>query len=54
MNDLTQAIIVAIGVVFWVGLLGAAFAFGFACVCRRMQWAPVNVTVNINKSDEAQ
>lgn len=48
MTDLATAMFAAIGFIFMVGASGAAFVFGVATVCRWMEWAPLNITVNLN------
>jgi len=42
-----HAILVLAGAAFAAMVCGGALAFGVATVCRWMEWAPVNTTINI-------
>lgn len=48
MADPVQALLMLSGLAFVCLCCGAAFAFGACLVCRQMNWAPVNLTVNLN------
>lgn len=48
-----QALLNAAGVIIAVGLCGASFTFGVAAVGRWMKWAPINIIVNVTRSDDA-
>jgi hypothetical protein len=48
MADSMKALFAVTGWAFVVGLSGAFFAFGVVSVCRRMKWAPVNITINVD------
>lgn len=47
MAETAHALLVLIGAAFASMVCGGALAFGIATVCRWMEWAPVNTTVNI-------
>lgn len=48
MNNPFEAILILLGACTVAGAIGASFIFGVAMVCRWLEWAPVNTTVNIS------
>lgn len=36
------------------GLIGFSGTLGMWCFCKAAKWAPVNITVNITKTDDAR
>jgi hypothetical protein len=47
-----RGLILTFGMICSAFLVGAAFTYGCAIVCRRLKWAPMNVTVNITNKVE--
>jgi UPF0716 family protein affecting phage T7 exclusion len=47
-----EMVLVAIGLVFMVGLCAASAVLGAALVCRWLKWAPLNITINVNNYGE--
>jgi hypothetical protein len=47
--EAANSILAVIGLITIVGACGASFTFGVAVVCRRMKWAPINITVNVRR-----
>jgi len=54
MEDVFRAILCLIGLCFTVGCSAAAFAIGWAVVGRWLEWAPINMTVNIHNHYDDQ
>lgn len=48
MNEFVQAVLAAIGLAVVVAGCGASFAFSVAAVWKKMQWAPVNITLHVH------
>lgn len=51
--DFVQAFLALAGACFAAAMIGGSFVFGVACVCRWLEWAPINTTININNYREA-
>jgi hypothetical protein len=47
MADPIEALLILAGACVSSAAIGASFVFGVAMVCRWLEWAPVNTTVNI-------
>lgn len=48
MANPVDAILILIGAAFAMGCGAAAMTFAVCLVCRWMEWAPINLTVNLN------
>lgn len=48
MSDPFQAVLILAGAVFAIGCCTAGMMFAACLVCRWMNWAPVNLTINLN------
>lgn len=46
--EFAQAIWFIFRVAVLIGMSAAAVTFAVATVCRWMEWAPINITVNVN------
>jgi hypothetical protein len=53
MSDAFQVIAALAGAAFALVVCGMAFAFGAAIVCRWLNWAPINTTINIFNPDHS-
>ncbi|WP_156380765.1 hypothetical protein [Pseudolabrys sp. Root1462] len=49
---MTDALTLVVGTFMAVVAGAMAFTFGAAIVCRWLKWAPVNINVTINPSEE--
>ena len=48
MANPVEALLILAGACVSSAAIGASFIFGVAMVCRWLEWAPVNTTVNIS------
>jgi hypothetical protein len=48
MSDASDHFLSALRLAAFFGISGSIFALGFAMVCRALNWAPINITVNVN------
>ena len=52
MEDFLQSLLLGVKLAYVAGFTGAAFTLGVALICRWLSWAPINITVNVTRSDE--
>lgn len=48
MAEILHPLVSGLKLVLFFGGSGALFAAGFAAACRWLEWAPVNITVNVH------
>jgi hypothetical protein len=47
MDDILHAVVAGIRIGIFIGTSGAIFAFSVIGTCRWLNWAPINITVNV-------
>lgn len=54
MDPLVHSLLLGLKLAYVACLCGAGFMLGAATICKWLNWAPVNVTVNLNDQRESQ